>query len=221
MADMVRVTRSKASAKAAYDRMSGSYDRFAGRFEKPYTSAGVDLLGPVAGEAVLEIGFGTGTSMVDIARRVGSEGHVFGLDLSTGMCEVARAKVDREDLSGRVAPAVGDAERLPFAGGSFDAVSTSFTLELFDTPDIPVVLAECRRVLRPGGWLGVVAMALAEEPGLLERLYVWSHRRFPDWVDCRPIPADRLLTDAGFELAAAEQRSMWGLPVWLVVGRAP
>jgi demethylmenaquinone methyltransferase/2-methoxy-6-polyprenyl-1,4-benzoquinol methylase len=109
----------------------------------------------------------------------------------------------------------GDATHLPYAAASFDAVFMSFTLELFDTPEIPVVLAACRRVLRPGGRLGVVALAQADN--LAVRLYEWAHRRFPRAVDCRPIQAPAALQAAGFQISAHQQGTMWGLPVDMVV----
>jgi demethylmenaquinone methyltransferase/2-methoxy-6-polyprenyl-1,4-benzoquinol methylase len=208
-----RVTRSKEDARASYDRLSRWYDALAHASEWPFTARGLRMLQVQAGEAVLEIGCGTGHALAQIAP---AAGRAYGLDLSAGMLAVARRRVAAGGAAGRAHLVQGDAAHLPYAEASFDALLMSFTLELFDTPTIPVVLAECWRVLRPGGRLGLVALAQADRPAV--RLYEWAHRRFPRAVDCRPIHAAAALQDAGFQLAARERGTMWGLPVEMVVG---
>ena len=135
------------------------------------------------------------------------------------MAEVSRRRINRAGLADRVGVQVGDATALPFAGDIFDAVFMGFTLELFDTPEIPRVLDECWRVLRHGGRVGVVSMALTEKPNLMTRLYEWSHQTFPKWVDCRPIPVVAMLQQNRFLIAEQTKMSMWGLPVAIVVGK--
>ncbi len=45
------------------------------------------------------------------------------------------------------------------------------------------------------------------------------YKKFPDFVDCRPISAQAFVEDAGFEVTGYETMSMWGLPVEIVLGR--
>ena len=134
------------------------------------------------------------------------------------MVERAGARVEAAGLSARVELVQGDAVVLPWPEASSDAVFMAFTLELFDTPDIPTVLAECRRVLKPGGRPGVVAMAQRRPVSLMVRLYGWAHRRFPSSVDCRPVPVRALIEQAGFVVGRVEESSTWGLPVDVLVG---
>ena len=96
----------------------------------------------------------------------------------------------------------------------------SFTLELFDTPEIPRVLAECKRVLRPGGRLAVVAISKEGKQGFLIRAFEWTHRHFPNLMDCRPIYVRRAIEEADFVIRNATIDHMW-VPVEIVLAEKP
>lgn len=162
---------------------------------------------------MLEIGFGVGSSLRSLAFKVGASGLACGIDLSPGMARQAQVALRRTGLADRVSLQLGDAAALPYPSGCFDALFMAFTLELFDAPEIPLVLAECRRVLKLPGRLCVVSLARPDPPGRAVRIYEWFHRRFPVLVDCRPIPVADYLRQAGFTIHHAHTGSMWGLPV--------
>jgi demethylmenaquinone methyltransferase/2-methoxy-6-polyprenyl-1,4-benzoquinol methylase len=205
-----------------YDRMSRWYDLFAGS-EKKFTESGLQILGAKAGERVLEIGFGTGHSLGTLAGQVGEAGLVAGVELSPGMIEVARNRIypfghkQAKSPERSVQMIQGDGTLTPFASNSFDAVFLSFTLELFSENEIPVVLKECRRVLKQEGRLVVVS--LAKKDVLACRLYEWGHERWPVLLDCRPIELRKSLETGGFRVQAAKVQTMWGLPVEIVLSR--
>jgi len=215
--EMSRVVRSKEKARDSYDRLSRWYDLLSGRFEKRYREAGLRMLDAKKGEVILEVGFGTGSCILALANAVEEQGKVYGIDISPGMYSVAKAKLEKAGLSDRVNLQCGDAARLPFKSGVFDAIFVSFTLELFDTPEIPVVLNECRRVLKGGGRICVVAMSREGKHGLMLRLYEWFHKKLPSYVDCRPIFVKKALEDAGFHIRNEIAMNMWGLPVAIVL----
>lgn len=217
--EVSRVKRSKEEARVVYDRMSFWYDKLADQFERDYKRVGVEMLGVTEGENVLEIGFGTGECVVALAELVGASGSVCGIDISQGMCDIARGKVEKAGLSNRVRLECGDAAELPFEAESFDAVFMSFTLELFDTPEIPIVLQECSRVLRSGGRLCVVAMSKSKHDSVTTKIYESFHEMFPKFIDCRPIVVKRSLEDSGFQILESREMSMWGLLVGIVLAR--
>jgi ubiquinone/menaquinone biosynthesis C-methylase UbiE len=216
-----RVPRSKEQAKSSYDRMSQIYDYLSGSSERRFIEEGLRKLKLIPGEKCLEIGFGTGHAIVDMARSVGKTGKIYGLDISEGMLKIAEKNVTAEGLSDRVELKIGDAASLPYEDRYFDAIFMSFTLELFDTPEIPIVLQDCHRVLNAGARICVIAMSKVEKPGFAVRIYEWAHMRFPTYVDCRPIYATGALRDAGFFIEDVTSSSMWGLPVEIVLARKP
>ncbi len=216
-----RVRRSRQAAKRMYDRYSRVYDWIGGQFERKYALAGVQSLGLRPGEQVLEIGYGTGHMLGALANLVSSSGKIWGIDISEGMYNIALRRIQRMGLGPRVRLLCGDAINLPFDSDSFDVVFMSFTLELFDTPEIPQLLKQCRRVLRKGGRIGVVALSKKPSPGRISRLYEWLHHYFPKWIDCRPIFLSQILSNTGFQVRRQFLFPMFGLHVELVIALNP
>lgn len=210
----------KSSTETAriYDRLSGWYDLLSGPAEKKLRQAGLQRLGLSTGEHLLEIGPGTGSSLVDAARQVSSTDQIVGMDLSWGMCRASQQRIEREIIAGTTVSILqGDALCLPFGKGCFDAVFMSFTFELFPTGAFPIVLDEIRRVSNTESRLGIVSLVKVDPQSWMERAYTWLHERFPALLDCRPIALDQILSENGFSLVSYEIRSMFGLPVALAV----
>lgn len=214
--EVLPVTRSKREARRNYDGLSGVYDYISGPFEHRHTEKAIELMSPGEGDMVLEIGFGTGRGLNSVAGLVGAGTEVVGLDLSKGMTRIARSRLERAGFQ-NICLCIADAAQIPYRMRVFDSALVSFTLELFDTPEIPMVLAEIRRVLKPDGRIGMVCLSKESGTPPILKLYEWGHRMWPALMDCRPIYGGRFLTDAGFRIVEAEKPRMMGLPLEIVV----
>lgn len=100
------------------------------------------------GESILDLGCGTGTLALTIARGCGAA-HVWGLDADTAALAIARSKQAREGL--RVHWSNGLAQAIPFPDGAFDAVVSSLFFHHLQRADKLAVLREVVRILSPGG----------------------------------------------------------------------
>ena len=213
---VLRVFNSRTETKHYYDKIAKIYDLMADHSEAPMRQAGLDLLAAQPGEKVLEVGFGTGHCLIALAQAVGPTGKVYGIDLSEGMLRLAQENLQKQGLAGRAELTVGDGLKLPYPSGALDGVFMTFTLELFDTPEIAPFLAECRRALRPEGRIVVVGMSKEGRHGVVFHLYEWTHKHFPNFVDCRPIFVARALEEARFRVFKKENRDIW-VPVEVVL----
>ena len=104
------------------------------------------------GERVLDLGSGGGIDVLLSARRVGSTGFAYGLDMTDEMLTLARANAAKAGAS-NVEFVKGQIEDIPLPAGSIDVVISNCVINL--STDKPAVIAEMFRVLTPGGRLGI------------------------------------------------------------------
>lgn len=110
----------------------------------------IQLLGIDEQDYVLEIGFGNGKYMAEIAEKVKGT-HVFGLDFSEAMV-LAASKLNKAFIEqGRVRIEQGDIGEIPYDDMIFDKIFTANTIYFW--PDPNLALRELKRVLKPGGRL--------------------------------------------------------------------
>lgn len=115
---------------------------------------------------VLDLGTGTADLALDLLRTRGFEGRVVGVDFAEPMLALAAKKAAGEP---RLRLVQCDALALPFRDGAFDAAMAAFSVRNF--ADLDRGLAECHRVLAPGGALVLLEFFRPERLGLPLRLY--------------------------------------------------
>lgn len=137
-----------------------------GRWKRHLVAAAGDLRGRTA----LDLATGTGDVARLVAAAVGPEGQVVGADFCEPMMAVARARAP-DPKSAPIRWVEADAMALPFEDASFDAAFMSFGLRNVAEP--AAALAELARVVRPGGFIGVLEFGQPPRPSLLDRLARW------------------------------------------------
>jgi len=141
------------------------------------------------GEAVLDIGCGTGTLAIAAKRHVGPTGTVYGIDASPKMLERAGKKARKAGVEIVLKNAM--AQALPFPDAHFDAVLTTVMLHHLPRKARQQCATEMRRVLKPGGRVLAVDFGLAtrERKGILAHFHRHGHVKLPDMIS--------LLSEAG------------------------
>ena len=178
----------------------------------------LDLLAPRLGEHILDIGVGPGLLAYDLARLVGPDGRVVGVDVSADMVALAGTRLG--DMA-QVELTVGDAVRLPVPDGAFDAAVSTQVYEY--VPDMPAALAELHRVLKPGGralildtdWRSIVWHS--SDKARMERvLTAWDDHLADPHL---PATLGPLMSRAGFTVRRVEITPMLS-PQWQPTGYA-
>src|SRR5258706_15620722 len=113
------------------------------------------------GEQVLDVGCGTGTLAMEVARRVGRAGRVAGVDPGTEQIARARAKAARRNVP--IEFQIGVIEQLPFPDQTFDVVFSTLMMHHLPAPLKRQGLAEIARVLKPGGRLVIADFKRKQE----------------------------------------------------------
>jgi demethylmenaquinone methyltransferase/2-methoxy-6-polyprenyl-1,4-benzoquinol methylase len=188
---------------AAMKRIYTIFSKFMGLIEKSEKSLrkrSFELLEFQIGEKVLEIGFGRGTALIEISKAISKTGEVYGIDLTPEMVKIAKKNLAKNHIS-NVNIQEGDARNLPYEENFFDVVYMASTLELFDTPDIPIVLSEIKRVLKNTGRICIVSIPRkGREDSFIVRIYEWFHRNFQSFASCRPIYLEDSIKRAGYKI---------------------
>jgi arsenite methyltransferase len=146
------------------------------------------------GQTVLDLGSGGGIDVLLSARRVGPTGHVYGLDMTEEMLELARRNAAEAGAS-NAEFLRGEIEAVPLPDASVDVIISNCVINL--SADKPAVFAEMFRVLRPNGRVGV-SDVVAED-----RLTPAQRAERGDWAGCVAGALSRTeyvdgLTAAGF-----------------------
>jgi ubiquinone/menaquinone biosynthesis C-methylase UbiE len=150
---------------------------------------------------ILEVGVGPGYGMVQLAHPTR---RAVGVDLSRRMLRLAAARLGAEHLGASLAQA--SVLHLPFRSNRFDAVLSTFLLDLLAETDIPVALNELGRVAAAGGRLVLGIMELPNK--MVERAWMAAYRTAPELVGrCRPVDLAAYLVPSSLRIIREEHIS--------------
>lgn len=170
----------RTSGRSKKEQVAGMFDDIAHRYDfmNRFLSAGIDAgwrrkalrtLVPSSPRRMLDVATGTAEVAILAASMLKPE-QILGIDISEGMLEIGRSKVDKAGLADVIRLQKGDSEDIDAPDDSFDAVTVAFGVRNF--ADLTRGLSEIRRVLRPGGRLVVLEFSKPRLPGV-RSLYGW------------------------------------------------
>jgi len=178
----------RVAAPAKAGRVRAVFDSVAGRYDlmNDLMSLGIHRLwkrfalsqsGLRPGDRALDVAGGTGDLAIGLARQVGPSGRVVLSDINAAMLSHGRDRLLDAGFARGVDCVLADAERLPFADGSFHCVTIGFGLR--NITDKGAALSSMYRVLRPGGQLLILEFSKPVAPGLKPLYDAYSFRILP------------------------------------------
>ena len=166
------------SALSKKDQVASMFNDIAGRYDflNRFLSAGTDIawrrkaikyLTPLHPRQILDVATGT-ADMAIMESKILNPEKITGIDISEGMLEIGKAKIEKAGLGGKIELQLGDSETIQFAENSFDAVTVAFGVRNFE--NLGKGLNEILRVLRPGGRLVILEFSKPKMIGI-KQLY--------------------------------------------------
>jgi demethylmenaquinone methyltransferase/2-methoxy-6-polyprenyl-1,4-benzoquinol methylase len=146
-----------------FDSISGGYDNL-----NRVISFGIDIkwrkkvlkiVSETNPKTILDIATGTGDLAIMMA--VIPNADITGIDISGGMLEVGRNKIQQKNLDNKIKLILADSEAMPFAENTFDAITVGFGIRNFE--HLETGLAEILRVLKPGGVFVILETSVPEK----------------------------------------------------------
>lgn len=108
---------------------------------------------------ILDIATGTGDLAILLSES--SAEKIIGLDISEGMLEVGRQKINQKKLSDKIEMVLGDSEKIPFDDNTFDCITVAFGIRNFE--NLEKGLTEILRVLKPNGLFVILETSVPEK----------------------------------------------------------
>ncbi len=201
-----------------YRKIAPKYDLWARLTETRARNRCLELASVQDGESVLEVAVGTGLAFEQILK-ANPSGRNEGIDITEAMLKRARSRAAKSG-TGNYHLSIGDAYDLEFPDDQFDVLINNYMFDLLPEKDFSSVLAEFKRVLRPGGRLVLVNMTAGEHwyNGIWERIY----RTNPAWLGgCRGVQLLPRVEECGFFDARREYVSQMTFPSEVIFSVAP
>lgn len=166
--------------EAMFDNIASTYDAnnriMSLGIDRRWRDKGIDLLAQHHPQTLLDVATGTGDFAILAARRTGAK-RIIGADISEGMMQVGRGKVEKLGLQHIISFQKEDCTQLSFADESFDAVTATFGIRNFQ--DLDRGLCEMCRVLKPGGHLLILELSQPVHFPMKHLFYIYSHVMMP------------------------------------------
>ena len=126
-------------------------------------------------KTVLDIATGTGDLALLMTKT--SAEKIIGLDISAGMLEVGRKKIEAKNLSNKIEMLLADSENMPFENNTFDAITVAFGVRNFET--LEKGLSEILRVLKPNGIFVILETSVPEKTPFKQGYQFYSKNILP------------------------------------------
>ena len=146
-----------------FDNISGNYDNLnrviSFGIDIKWRNKVLDMVAKTNPKTILDIATGTGDLAILMTKTNAYK--IIGFDISDGMLEVGRQKINAQNLQSRIEMVLGDSEKMPYDNNTFDAITVAFGVRNFE--NLEIGLSEILRVLKPNGLFVILETSVPEK----------------------------------------------------------